>query len=104
MSMSRRIAGALTMGAIFAGSYVAASQPVQAAPITQAADDCYIPMPRGLPKPCGGPPLSNANLRDIGIVVTGCGIGAAQGGLVGCGWGAVSGLAGIFWSNVAKDE
>jgi hypothetical protein len=43
-------------------------------------------------------------MRDIGIVVTGCAIGAGQGGWIGCGWGSVSAFAGIFWSNVAKDE
>ena len=44
-------------------------------------------------------------MRDIGIVGTGCALGAVNGGGPwGCAVGAVSAFAGILWGNVAKDD
>lgn len=104
MSTKRKIISGATMGLIFAGSYVAvsASDPAPASQTVEVvAEDCYIPMPRGLPQPCGEAPLSNDNMRDIGIVITGCALGAVNGaGPWGCAAGAVSGWAGILFGGL----
>lgn len=108
MSRSRNLIRSATVGLIFAGAFtvVSTSDPAPSSQaIDVAADDCYIVPPRGLPQPCGEAPLSNENMRDIGIVGTGCALGAVNGGGPwGCAVGAVSAFAGILWGNVAKDD
>jgi hypothetical protein len=103
---ARRITAVLIFPAIFAGALVITSSTDPAAgPVEVVAEDCWLVPPRGLPQPCGDPPLSNANLRDIGIVITGCALGALNGGGPwGCAVGATSGYAGVLWGNTAKDD
>lgn len=104
MSMKRSLISGATFGLIFAGSYgiVSTSDPAPTSnPVEVVAEDCYIVPPRGLPQPCGEPPLSNDNMRDIGIVITGCALGAVnKGGPWGCAAGAVSAWAGILWGGL----